>query len=174
MNLDNWQRREMGATAAYGDQVLNRYYGYTNVPNAADTDAVFCIRKVAVEAGVETVTWNDNSFTSFNAKWSERAANFTAPSGALGFTYSGTDPLVFTWTKLAGVNVYDIEVRHSDGRLVDANGGLYHSSSDRTLTARHINETKHTQRFETAGQYNIYLQARNSAGTLTATHSYTL
>lgn len=174
MNLDNWQRREMGTTASYGDQVLNRYYGYTNVPNAADTASVFCIRKIAVSGGVETVTWNDNSFASFNAKWSERAANFTAPSGALGFTYSGTNPLNFTWTRLAGVNTYNIEVRYYDGRLVDENGGLHFSTSTRTNTATYINMTNHQQQLYTAGTYSIYLKAVNAAGILTATHSFTL
>lgn len=173
MNLENWQRRELiGAT--YSNAIVTRYYGYSREPNPADTDAEFSIRKVTVSGSVESVTWNDNSFTSFNAKWSERAANFTAPTGALGFTYSGTNPIVFTWTRLAGVNIYDIEVRHSDGRLADSQGGLHYSSYDRTQTARYINQTTHTQRFDTAGQYNIYLQARNAAGTLTATHSYTL
>lgn len=173
MNLENWQRREtIGAT--YSNAIVNRYYGYTNVPNAADTDAVFSIRKIAVSGTVETVTWNDNSFNSFNAKWSERVANFAAPSGSLAFTYSGTDPLIFNWTRLGGVNKYNVEVRYQDGRLVDQNGGLYLFGSDRTLTGSYINDTTHTQRFSTAGTYNIYLQAVNSAGTLTATHSFTL
>lgn len=173
MDLNNWQRREtIGATNS--DAIVNRYYGYTRVVNPADTDAVFAIRKINVSGNVETASWNDNSFTSFNAKWSERAANFTAPSGTLGLTYSGTDPFIFTWTRLSGVNIYDVEVRNAEGRLVTSEGGIHYATTERENTARYINETTHTQRFSETGSYNVYLKATNAAGTLTATQSFTL
>ena len=170
MNLENWQRREfIGAT--YSNAIVNRYYGYTDVPNAADTDAVFSIRKIAVSGTVETVSWNDNSFNSFNAKWSERAANFAAPSGSLGFTYSAGSQVDFRWTRLSGVNKYNVVVRYSDGRIVDKNGVIY-NNTNATVTETYINEISHSQYFTQPGQYSIVLQAINAAGTLTATHSY--
>lgn len=174
MNLDNWQRREMGATATNGDQILNRYYGYTNVPNAADTDAVFSIRKISVSGGVETAKWNDNAFANFNAKWSERAANFNAPTGTLGFTYSGTNPIIFSWNRLSGANQYDIIVRNSRGDLVSKDGGFLIYNNDYTITERYYNTTSHTQRITQPDTYQIVLSANNAAGSITATHSYTL
>lgn len=173
MNLDNWQRREtIGAT--YSNAIVNRYYGYSMVPNAADTDPVFAIRKIAVEGTVETVSWNDNSFSAYSAKWSERAANFATPTGSLGLTYSGTLPTTFTWNRIAGCNLYKIEVRDADGFLYDQNGGKYYATTDRTTTAAYTNVTAHAQRFTQPGSYSIYVQAINAAGTLTATQSFTL
>lgn len=172
MNLENWQRREfIGAT--YSNGIVNRYYGYTNVPNAADTDEVFSISKVTVSGTVETVTWNDNSFASNTAKWSERVANFAAPSGSLGFTYSGTNPLFFTWTRLAGVNQYNIVVKNSSGYVATEKGHV-NTNSSQAYTEKYFNTTSHTQRFYTGtGTYTIVLQAVNAGGTLTATYSYT-
>ena len=172
MNLENWQRRELiGATS--GVAAVNRYYGYTNVPNAADTDEVFSISKVTVSGTVETVTWNDSSFASNTAKWSERVANFAAPSGSLGFTYSGTNPLFFTWTRLAGVNQYNIVVKNSSGYVATEKGHV-NTNSSQAYTEKYFNTTSHTQRFYTGtGTYTIVLQAVNAGGTLTATYSYT-
>lgn len=173
MNSENWQRRELiGAT--YSNAIVTRYYGYSNVPNAADTDAVFAIKKVGVSGQVETVSWNDNSFLNYNAKWSERAANFTAPTGALGFTYSGTSPITFTWTRLAGVNSYNIVVKNQNGNLVDKTGGVYFNTTDKTVTTTYFNQTTHNQILTQSGTYSVVLQAVNAAGILTATYSYTV
>lgn len=172
MNLDNWQRREMGATATYGDQVLTRYYGYSTESNPADTDANFSIRKISISASGETSTWSDNSQANFNAKWSERAANFTAPSGALGFTYSGTNPLYFSWNRLSGVNQYTILVTNDKG-FITTPSGYVNTGSQQTCTYRYFNTTNHRQDFEeSTGTYSIVLQATNAAGTITATYSY--
>lgn len=174
MDSNNWQRRDMGATATSGDQLTTRYYGYSNVVNAADTDAVFCIKKITFSGGVDSVKWNDNTFSSYNAKWSERAANFIAPSGALGFTYSGTNPVTFSWNRLSGTNQYDITVRNSRGDLVSKDGGFQIYNKDYTITERYYNSTSHTQRITQPDTYQIVLSANNAAGSLTATHSYTL
>ena len=171
MNLDNWQRREMGATASYGDSLTTRYYGYAAYPTAADTDTAFAIRKVTAAAGIETPAWNDNSEFCFGAKWSERAANFTAPTGALGLTYSGSNPITFTWTRLAGVNTYAVVVKNQEGVLFTPTGDAYPFTSDRTQTARYLNATTHLQRLPQSGTYSVVLQAVNAGGTLTATYS---
>ena len=173
MNLENWQRREtIGAT--YSNAIVNRYYGYTDEPNAADTDAVFSIRKITVSGTVETVNWNDNSFVNNNAKWSERVANFAVPSGSLGFTYSGTNPLFFTWTRLAGVNQYNIVVKNNLG-YVTTTSGYVNTNSPQIYTSMYINQINHTQYLNAGtGTYSIVLQAVNAGGTLTATYSYTV
>ena len=80
LNLNNdWLRRELGTTASTGDQIITRYYGYSNTINGADTDDIWSIRKVTLSTGVESVSWSDNQVLSYKAKWSERAANFIAP-----------------------------------------------------------------------------------------------
>ena len=63
LNLNNdWLRRELGTTASSGDQIITRYYGYSNIINGSDTDDIWAIRKVSLSAGVESVSWNDNDF----------------------------------------------------------------------------------------------------------------
>jgi len=170
MNLENWQRRELlGATNS--EAVVNRYYAYSTISNPADTDAVYSIRKVTVSGTVETSAWSDNAQASFNAKWSERAANFTAPTGALGFTFSAGDIASFSWTRLSGVNTYNIVVTNHEGKIVTRTGDLL-QNSPMTVTETYINETNHSQYFRLTGTYSIVLQAVNAAGTLTATHYY--
>ena len=170
INLNNdWLRRELGTTASTGDQIITRYYGYSNTINGSDTDDIWSIRKVTLSAGVESVSWNDNSFLSFNAKWSERAQNFIAPTNSLGFTYSSTQPTTFTWNSLAGVNTYNIIVKNNDGSIVTRNGVVLQNTPF-TITESYINKTRHDQYFQT-GSYSVVLQAVNAGGTLTATYS---
>lgn len=169
MDINNWQRREtIGATNSTA--IVTRYYAYTNAVNSGDTDAVFSIKKVTVSGTVETVNWSDNSIFSYTAKWSERAANFTAPSGALGFTYSGSNPTTFTWTRLSGVNTYNIVVRDNNGYMVDQYG-LSIPNSQQSVTECYYNTTSHNQYLNLAGTYSVVLQAVNAGGTLTATYS---
>lgn len=172
MSLDlnnDWLRRELGTTASYGDQIITRYYGYSNKINGSDTDDIWAIRKVTLSAGVESISWNDNSFLSFNAKWSERAQNFIAPTNSLGFTYSSTQPTTFTWNSLSGVNTYNIIVKNNDGSIVTRNGVVLQNTPF-TITDSYINKTRHDQYFQT-GSYSVVLQAVNAGGTLTATYS---
>jgi hypothetical protein len=161
----NWLRRDINPP--------NVYYGYNNDINASDTDPSWSIRKVSTSGSVETVSWNDSSLSSFNAKWTERVENFIAPSGVLGFTYSGTYPITFTWNRLTGVNIYNIKVSQN-GNYVYYTGSInpYQTNSD--ITATYYNTNIHDQYFQGSGTYEIVLEAINSAGSLTATYSYTL
>ena len=171
LNLNNdWLRRELGTTASTGDQIITRYYGYSNKINGSDTDDIWAIRKVSVSAGVESVSWNDNDLLSYNAKWSERSQNFIAPTSNLGFTYSAGRPTTFTWNSLAGVNKYNIIVKNSDGNLITREGTELSYNTNATVTETYFNTTQHSQYFNT-GSYSVVLQALNSGGTLTATYS---
>jgi phosphoribosylformylglycinamidine (FGAM) synthase-like amidotransferase family enzyme len=172
INLNNdWLRRELGTTASTGDQIITRYYGYSNTINGADTDDIWSIRKVTLSAGVESVSWSDNNVLSFNAKWSERSLNFISPTSSLGFTYSSGQPTNFTWNSLAGVNTYNIIVKDSNGYIVSKNGTLSSAGSNQTITERYLNKTNHIQYFQSSGAYSVVLQAVNAGGTLTATYS---
>ena len=59
----------------------------------------------------------------YNAKWSERVANFTTPTGSLGITYSKTTDtfsnvtIDTSWTILSGVNTYKVVVTDQNGIL---------------------------------------------------------
>ena len=170
INLNNdWLRRELGTTASTGDQIITRYYGYSNTINGSDTDDIWSIRKVTLSAGVESVSWNDNSLLSFNAKWSERSQNFISPTSSLGFTYSSTQPTTFTWNSLVGVNTYNIIVKNNNGSIVTRSGDVLQNTSF-TITESYINQTRHDQYFQ-SGSYSVVLQAVNAGGTLTATYS---
>jgi len=170
LNLNNdWLRRELGTTASTGDQIVTRYYGYSNKINGSDTDDIWSIRKVTLNAGVESVSWNDNSVLSFNAKWNERSQNFIAPTSSLGFTYSSIQPTTFTWNSLAGVNTYNIIVKDNYGYIVTRNGVVLQNTSF-TITESYSNQNKHDQYFQ-SGSYSVVLQAVNAGGTLTATYS---
>lgn len=172
INLNNdWLRRELGTTASTGDQIVTRYYGYSNIINGSDTDDIWSIRKVTLSAGVESVNWNDNDVLSFNAKWSERSQNFISPTSSLGFTYSGTWPTTFSWNSLAGVNTYNIIVKNNIGNLVTKEGNTLQNTGF-ALTESYFNKTNHYQYFQAGtGTYSVVVQAVNAGGTLTATYS---
>ena len=171
INLNNdWLRRELGTTASTGDQVITRYYGYSNTINGSETDNIWAIRKVTLSAGVESVSWNDNSLLSYNAKWSDRSQNFISPTSSLGFTYSVGSPTIFTWNKLAGVNKYNIIVKNNDGYFVTKEGNTLQYNTNVTITESYFNDNNHAQYFQ-SGSYSVLLQAVNSGGTLTATYS---
>lgn len=170
INLNNdWLRRELGTTASTGDQIITRYYGYSNIVNGADTDDIWSIRKVTLSAGVESVNWNDNEVLSFNAKWSERSQNFISPTSSLGFTYSSSQPYSFSWNSLAGVNKYNIVVKNNSGYIVTREGNILQNTSF-IITDSYINQTRHDQYLQ-SGSYSVVLQAVNAGGTLTATYS---
>lgn len=114
-----WLRKDTVGTASI-------YYGYAVNVASTDTDRVWSIRKITTVATVDSVTWSDNEMLSYNGKWSERVANFTAPSGSLGITFSKTTDtfsnvvINASWTILSGVNTYKVTV-------TDQNGVLYGS-----------------------------------------------
>ena len=115
-----WLRKDTVGTASV-------YYGYAVSVASADSDRVWSIRKISTTSNssvIDSVTWSDNEILSYNGKWSERVANFTAPSGSLGVTFSkATDTfsnvtINTSWTILSGVNTYKVTV-------IDQNGVLY-------------------------------------------------
>lgn len=170
INLNNdWLRRELGTTASTGDQIITRYYGYSKTINGSDTDDIWAIRKVTLSTGVESVSWSDNEFLSYNAKWSERSQNFISPTSSLGFTYSSTQPTKFTWNSLVGVNRYNIIVKNNNGSVLTKEG-VASQNTTFSLTDTYFNKTNHYQ-YLPSGSYSVVLQAVNAGGTLTATYS---
>ena len=170
LNLNNdWSRRELGTTASTGDQIITRYYGYSNKINATDSEDVWSIRKIILNNGVESVYWSDNDVLSYNSKWSERSLNFISPTSSLGFTYSNSNPIIFNWNELVGVNKYNIIVKNNDGLLVTRLGGILNNTGH-TITEGYYNKTSHIQ-YLNSGSYSVVLQAVNAGGTLTATYS---
>ena len=159
----NWLRREINQP--------NVYYGYNTNINALDTDTTWSVKKVSTSGNGESVSWSDSSLLSYNAKWSERVENFTTPSGVLGFTYSGTYPLTFSWNRLTGVNIYNIKVS-KDGNYVFSSGSINSIKTNTDITATYYNSTTHNQYLQGNGTYIIVLEAINRAGSLTATYSY--
>jgi len=159
----NWLRRDITPP--------NVYYGYNMNLTASDSDNNWLIKRVSTSGSVESVKWNDNSTSSYNAKWSNRVQNFQIPSGNLGFTYSGSWPTTFSWNILTGVNKYNIIVKNSNGSLVTKLGDVLNNTGF-TLTDSYFNENNHYQYFQTGtGTYSVVLQAVNAGGTLTATYS---
>lgn len=154
----NWLRREIVAP--------DLYYGYNFDINASDSDKTWSIKKVSSSGSVESVNWNDSSTSSFNASWDDRVENFEAPSGNLGFTHSGG---TFYWNLLTGVNKYDIIVKNNDGFLVTRLGVIL-NNTDYTITEGYYNKTSHAQ-YLNSGSYSVVLEAKNAAGTLSATYS---
>ena len=154
----SWLRREITPP--------DLYYGYNKNINASDSDKTWSIKKVSSSGSVESVNWNDSSSTSFNASWNDRVENFEAPSGNLGFTHSGG---TFYWNLLTGVNKYDIIVKNNDGFLVTRLGDILNNTGY-TITEGYYNKTSHAQ-YLNSGSYSVVLEAKNSAGTLSATYS---
>ena len=154
----NWIRREIIAP--------DLYYGYNLDINASDSDKTWSIKKVSSSGSVESVNWSDSSTSSFNASWDDRVENFEAPSGNLGFTHSGG---TFYWNLLTGVNKYDIIVKNNDGFLVTRLGDILNNTGY-TITEGYYNKTSHAQ-YLNSGSYSVVLEAKNSAGTLSATYS---
>ena len=111
-----WLRKDTIGTASV-------YYGYAVNVASSDTDRVWSIRKITTAGTVDSVTWSDNESMVYNAKWSERVANFTAPAGSLGVTYSKTTDtfsnveINTSWTILSGVNTYKVVVTDQNGIL---------------------------------------------------------
>jgi len=111
-----WLRKDTIGTASV-------YYGYAVNVASSDTDRVWSIRKITTTGTVDSVSWNDNESMVYNAKWSERVANFSAPAGSLGITYSKTTDLFSNvtidtnWTILSGVNTYKVVVTDQNGIL---------------------------------------------------------
>lgn len=154
----NWLRREIVAP--------DLYYGYNFDINASDSDKTWSIKKVSSSGSVESVNWNDSSTSSFNSSWDDRVENFEVPSGNLGFTHSnGT----FYWNLLTGVNRYEIIVKNNDGFLVTRLGEILNNTGY-TITEGYYNKTSHTQ-YLNSGSYSVVLEAKNTAGTLSATYS---
>ena len=116
---NNWLRRDVGTNSVY--------YGYSTNLASDDTDRSWSILKVTTVGTVDSVSWTDNEMLSYNSKWSERVANFVAPSGVLGITYSKTNDtfsnveIKTSWTILSGVNTYKVSVTDQNGVLY---GGL--------------------------------------------------
>lgn len=113
---NNWLRRDVGTNSVY--------YGYSTNFASGDDDRSWSILKLTTVGTVDSVYWNDNEMLSYNAKWSERVANFSTPTGSLGVTYSkSTDTfsnvtIDTNWAILSGVNTYKVIV-------IDQNGILY-------------------------------------------------
>ena len=154
----SWLRREITPP--------DLYYGYNKNINASDSDKTWSIKKVSSSGSVESVNWNDSSTSSFNASWDDRVENFEVPSGNLGFTHSGG---TFYWNLLTGVNKYDIIVKNNDGFLVTRLGDILNNTGY-TITEGYYNKTSHAQ-YLNSGSYSVVLEAKNSAGTLSATYS---
>ena len=111
-----WLRRDTIGTASV-------YYGYAVNVASSDTDRVWSIRKITTTGTIDSVSWSDNESMAYNAKWSERVANFSAPTGSLGVTYSKTTDsfsnvtIDTNWTILSGVNTYKVVVTDQNGIL---------------------------------------------------------
>jgi hypothetical protein len=156
----------------------NIYYGYSYNTAVADGDKVYAIRKVTTVAGVETVTWTNNSPISYASSWTNRAASFTAPSGSLGLTWSLSSGIFYgaqvSWSSLTGVDVYYVTVKNQGGQLLNLDGSLLQGFyvNEKTYTTDLFNQTSVSVGFVNNGTYSVTVTGKNVAGTTSSTATF--
>ena len=121
LDLTSYLRKNSG-TSSY------TFYGYSNNPNAADSDFSWAIRKVT---SGETTTWT-NGVIDFISSWSTATQSFLTPSGTLGVTYSSNNTNYYriNWSALSGVNSYTVTTRNSNGQLLNEGGKIIERNSE--------------------------------------------
>ena len=172
LDLANGYIRKDGSSAS------NVYYGYSYNTAAGDGDKVYAIRKVTTVAGVETVTWTNNSQMSYVSSWTNRAASFTAPSGSLGLTWSLSSGIFYnaqvSWSLLNGVDIYYVTVKNEGGQLLNLDGtplqGMY--VNEKTYTTDLFNQTSVSMGFVNPGTYSVMVTGKNIAGTTSSTATF--
>ena len=170
LDLANGYLRKDSASAS------NVYFGYANVTNPGDSDAVWAIRRVNTAGSVETINWTNNDPISYNDTWSGRTFSFVAPTQPLNLTWStstssGFRQVAMTWSSITGVSKYIVTSTDQFGKLLDRNGlkiqGYY--VNQKTFTENLFNNYAYKQTFLTAGTYSISVSAHNFGGSTTST-----
>lgn len=176
MDLTNYLRQDLATPSIY--------YGYSSNSNADSTDFNWSIRKVTTSANVETVTWSNSNPGKPYAKWNDRVASFTTPSGSLGLTCSkGTQinnnvPLNITWNQLSGANRYQIVVSQASIVYSDSGNQIYDNPNfnNSQITKEIVNGSSYTFNYAESSNdasasnvYTIALTSINVAGSSAST-----
>ena len=174
--VNGWLRRDTVGTASV-------YYGYAINVGTADTDRAWAIRKVTTTSNssvIDSVSWTDNDMTLFNAKWSERVANFSTPSGSLGITYSTTTDtfsnvsINASWTILSGVNTYKVTITDQSGVLygpvkIPRNQVFLNNYGGERITEKLIATNAYNFIGATGMTYSLTITGVNTIGTTSST-----
>lgn len=172
-----WLRRDTVGTASI-------YYGYTVNVASGDTDRVWSIRKITTTGTVDSVSWSDNESMVYNAKWSERVANFTTPAGSLGVTYSKTTDtfsnvsIGSSWTILSGVNTYKVTITDQNGVLygpvkTPKNQIFLNNYGGERITDKLIGLNSYNFIGSTGMTYSLTITGVNTIGTTSSTVTIT-
>lgn len=170
---NNWLRKDTIGTSSI-------YYGYSINVGTGDTDRSWSIRKINTVGTVDSVYWSDNKDFSYNAKWSERVANFTTPSGSLGITYSKTTDtfsnvaINTSWTILAGVNTYKVIVTDQNGILYGSfksprNQPFLNNYGGERITDLLVGNNSYSFVGELSMTYSLTITGVNQVGTTSST-----
>jgi hypothetical protein len=173
---NNWLRRDVGTSSVY--------YGYAVNVASGDTDRSWSILKLTTVGTVDSVSWADNEMLSYNSKWSERLANFVAPTGALGITYSKTTDtfsnvaINASWTILSGVNIYKVSVTDQNGVLYGAvktprNQVFLNNYGAERITDKLVGVNGYNFIGTTGMTYSITITGVNTIGTTSSTVTIT-
>jgi hypothetical protein len=170
---NDWLRKD-NATAS-----STVYYGYAVDPASATASSVWAIRKVTTSGSVDTVTWNENIFLSYNAVWNDRVETFIAPTASLNLTYSVTSNtnsfavvssrINSSWTDIKGVNQYRISITDQNGVLYDYLGNPFSN----TYATTRLTSVQSNNSYQFIGvpsmTYSLSVTALNIAGSTSST-----
>ena len=139
-NSLNWLRRDISPP--------NVYYGYSYNINSTDSDSTWLIKKITTSGSVESVSWSNGSLLNYISTWDNRVESFQQPTGSLGVTFSviNNSILNLSWTKITGVDIYNVVVSESGKVYSDLGLQIYYNPNfDNSQVTKYVeNDNKYT------------------------------
>ena len=139
-NSLNWLRRDISPP--------NVYYGYSYNINSTDSDSTWLIKKITTSGSVESVSWSNGSLLNYISTWDNRVESFQQPTGSLGVTFSviNNNILNLSWTKITGVDIYNVVVSESGKVYSDLGLQIYYNPNfDNSQVTKYVeNDNKYT------------------------------